>query len=99
MQWSADITEHAYITEIKDPARASNNQQYEAQICHYLDRMEKCRRFDLFTSIHQARVDFQSIDNGADRDDIDNPDEYEPVATTASLLNRLKLASRFIDKD
>ncbi|KAG2108585.1 hypothetical protein DEU56DRAFT_874529 [Suillus clintonianus] len=32
-QWSADITEHAHITEIKDPARSSNNNNYDTQIC------------------------------------------------------------------
>ncbi|KAF8880392.1 hypothetical protein BD779DRAFT_1675909 [Infundibulicybe gibba] len=51
IQWSADTTEHAHITEIKDPARASNNRQYEEQICRYLDRTEKCRQFDMATSM------------------------------------------------
>lgn len=32
-QWSADITEHCHVTEIKHPARSGNNQHYEAQIC------------------------------------------------------------------
>jgi len=27
-QWSADVTEHAHITEIKDLARLSNNNNY-----------------------------------------------------------------------
>ncbi|KAF8971462.1 hypothetical protein BDZ97DRAFT_1913940 [Flammula alnicola] len=43
IQWSADRTEHANITEIKDPARSGNNQTYEPQICRYLDRADKCR--------------------------------------------------------
>ncbi|KAG1817263.1 uncharacterized protein BJ212DRAFT_1446773 [Suillus subaureus] len=33
-QWTADITEHAHITEIKDPARSSNNVNYDLQIYH-----------------------------------------------------------------
>ena len=33
IQWSADITEHAHISEIKIPARASNNNNYDPQIC------------------------------------------------------------------
>jgi hypothetical protein len=33
MQWSADITEHAHITEIKVPAEATNNQSHKEQIC------------------------------------------------------------------
>ncbi|KAG1819134.1 uncharacterized protein BJ212DRAFT_1446237 [Suillus subaureus] len=33
-QWTADITEHTHITEIKDPARSSNNVNYDPQIYH-----------------------------------------------------------------
>ena len=33
IQWSADITEHAHITEIKDLAQQSNNNNYDPQIC------------------------------------------------------------------
>jgi hypothetical protein len=60
IQWSADLTEHAHITEVKDPARSSNNQDYESQICRYLDRADKCRRFDLATAVHNAGVDFRA---------------------------------------
>ncbi|KAG1849010.1 hypothetical protein F4604DRAFT_1935090 [Suillus subluteus] len=30
MQWSTNATEHAHITEIKDPARSSNNNNYDS---------------------------------------------------------------------
>ena len=50
-QWSAQVTEHEHIKQIKEPARASNNKNYSDQICRYLDRSEKCRRFDLATAI------------------------------------------------
>ncbi|KAJ4463779.1 hypothetical protein C8R41DRAFT_927247 [Lentinula lateritia] len=33
MQWTADITEHAHITLVKDPARSGNNHDFEIQIC------------------------------------------------------------------
>lgn len=33
IQWSADVTEHAHITEIKAPVESGNNQKYEEQIC------------------------------------------------------------------
>ena len=56
IQWSADITEHAHIDVIKVPARAGNNQIYYSQIAHYLDRLEKCSRFDLATHI-ASRMD------------------------------------------
>jgi len=32
MQWMADVTEHAHVTEIKQPARSGNNQDYYTQI-------------------------------------------------------------------
>ncbi|KAG2751368.1 hypothetical protein P692DRAFT_20872467 [Suillus brevipes Sb2] len=32
-QWSANVTEHAHITEVKDPTRSSNNNNYDPQIC------------------------------------------------------------------
>ncbi|KAG2122736.1 hypothetical protein DEU56DRAFT_745840 [Suillus clintonianus] len=83
-QWSADITEHAHITEVKDPARSSNNREYDPQICRHLDRAEKCRRFELATSLldleqsHSAEVpedvdpdgDDPSIDNDIDAHDV-----------------------------
>ena len=64
IQWSADATERCHITEIKDPSHSTNNQNYESQICHYLDRNEKCRRFDLATAIQQAHLDTNPLDNG-----------------------------------
>ncbi|KAI5993386.1 hypothetical protein EDC04DRAFT_2872669 [Pisolithus marmoratus] len=42
MQWMADITEHAHVTEIKQPAHAGNNQDHYVQIAQHLDRSEKC---------------------------------------------------------
>ncbi|KAG1775072.1 hypothetical protein EV702DRAFT_1199669 [Suillus placidus] len=42
LQWSANTTEHAHITLIKDPADSTNNINYDAQICRFLDRQEKC---------------------------------------------------------
>ena len=47
IQFSANITEHAHITEIKNPAQAGNNRQYKVQICHDLDRTDKLHRFEL----------------------------------------------------
>ena len=64
MQWSADATERCNITEIKDPSRSTNNQNYESQICRYLDRNEKCRQFDLATAICQAQFDINSQGDG-----------------------------------
>ena len=40
-QWSADITEHAHQTVIKDPGCSGNNQGYNNQICCGLDCADK----------------------------------------------------------
>jgi hypothetical protein len=81
IQWSADATERAHITEIKNPASSGNNQDYESQICRYLDRAEKCRRFDLATAVREARVDFRSNDMGfgPDTDNSDDGDDNNPI--------------------
>ena len=83
-QYSADATEHAHITEIKNPARSGNNQNYETQICRDLDRTDKLRWFDLATSIRESYMDssneskdhsssetdvLQQADSSADNDD------------------------------
>lgn len=73
IQWSADRTENAHITEVKIPARTSNNHNYESQICRYLDRDDKCRFFDLATAVRDAGFDFRArYGSGADSDDIDD---------------------------
>ncbi|KAG2096725.1 uncharacterized protein F5147DRAFT_778234 [Suillus discolor] len=58
-QWSVDVTEHVHITVVKDPARSTNNNNYDPQICRYLDRADKCNRFELATSLldHSQRED------------------------------------------
>lgn len=37
IQYTADITEHLHVTEIKKPAHSGNNQNYDTQIVHALD--------------------------------------------------------------
>ena len=66
IQWSADITEHAHIDQIKDPARASNNNNYHPQICRQLDRLEKCRNFKLALSLRDPEL---RLDTGDDKPD------------------------------
>ena len=80
MQWSADITEHAHVQEIKLPARAGNNQNYYSQITHHLDRLEKCFRFDLATHIDR-HVD-QSLES---EDELDGDNMHEPDAEDGSF--------------
>ncbi|KAF9235101.1 hypothetical protein BU15DRAFT_89705 [Melanogaster broomeanus] len=72
MQWSADPTEHAHTIVIKTPARSGNNQDYSLQISCYLDRSNKCTRFDLATYIDTLIV------NSPDDDEEGSQDEHEP---------------------
>ena len=74
MQWSADATEHAHVQEIKVPARLSNNQNYYNQIARYLDRSDKCFRFDIATYF-QAWCENASLPEDDDAD-IEREDEY-----------------------
>ncbi|KAN0074445.1 hypothetical protein V8E55_011857 [Tylopilus felleus] len=82
MQWSADITEHAHIEEIKVPAHAGNNQNYYMQITCHLDRLEKCFCFDLATHIEERIV----ADLG---DDCDDNDDHEPDPEKRAITNYL----------
>ncbi|KAG1865025.1 hypothetical protein DFJ58DRAFT_714811 [Suillus subalutaceus] len=76
LQWTADTTEHAHITEIKDPARSSNNNNYDPQICHHLDCTDKCRRFDLaMNSKRQGSDDVGDVNDNVDLDADDDHDD------------------------
>jgi len=78
MQWSADTTEHAHITEIKVPGRSGNNQSYNPQICRWLDRSEKHRNFALALSIRELQLqpyDTDTQDQHDNNPDTDNDEE------------------------
>ncbi|KIK12808.1 hypothetical protein PISMIDRAFT_120205 [Pisolithus microcarpus 441] len=53
-QWSSDITERCHITHVKTPYRLSNRRDFHGQCCHFLDRQEKQRFFQLFTTLKTA---------------------------------------------
>ena len=89
--------EQYHITEIKDPSDHSNNQAYEAQICHHLDRREKCRQFDITTAICEASADMPHLDDAGDDDSLSEDPGHEPegcishpVTTTVGLLTSLQ---------
>ena len=82
MQWSADVTEHAHVSEIKVPAHSGNNQNYYGQITRHLDRLDKCFRFDLATYIAER------ADRAGDQDDNlsdSDSEEHEPDAEMVQL--------------
>ena len=75
MQWSANVTEHAHVQEIKDPTHTGNNQHYYSQISCYLDRSERCFQFDLATHLH---TQVSQVNQGEDGDEVFKlDDEHE----------------------
>ena len=73
MQWSANVTEHAHVQEIKVPAWLSNNQNYYNQIACYLDCSDKCFHFNIATyfETHRQQTPLPDEDN-LDFDQEDN---------------------------
>jgi len=89
MQWSADITEHAHIQEIKVPACAGNNQNYYSQIARYLDRSEKCFRFDLTTHLHSQASEVNHGEDDEDELPLGTDDRHEPDSEDSSFADHL----------
>ncbi|KAG1764318.1 hypothetical protein EDD22DRAFT_776077 [Suillus occidentalis] len=82
IQWSADATEHAHITEVKDPARHTNNNDYDPQICHYLDREEKLRQFAIATTLKSPLTDpdlGERHEDDKDEEEDENGEISEPM--------------------
>ncbi|KAJ3804525.1 hypothetical protein F5876DRAFT_53270, partial [Lentinula aff. lateritia] len=105
MQWTADTTEHAHITLVKDPARSGNNHDFEVQICRHLDHQSRVRRFDLVTAMVDAGVDFHLDDIegdegrgdiGHDREERDEEDEEvdTKISSSEELMTRLHPVSQ-----
>ena len=84
IQWSADITEHAHINQIKDPARASNNNNYDPQICRQLDHLEKCRNFELALSLKDPE---QQPDTPAETSDEPDDKMTDPSVASQPIMD------------
>ncbi|KIK12449.1 hypothetical protein PISMIDRAFT_120875, partial [Pisolithus microcarpus 441] len=82
MQWSADVTEHAHVQEIKVPTHAGNNQDYYSQRSRYLDHSEKCFHFDIAT-FWQSQVN--KVSQNKDDEDFKRDNEHEPDSEDSSL--------------
>ena len=111
IQWSADITEHAHVSEIKTPAHASNNNNYDPQICHFLDRAEKCRMFKLATMICSKElldcsaqeqdddVDLEHEDMGNFDNEVEVSDSFTPTTfLSCPPTNYFTISSRLCNK-
>ncbi|KAG1899326.1 uncharacterized protein F5891DRAFT_1128984 [Suillus fuscotomentosus] len=84
LQWTADTTEHAHIMEIKNPARSSNNNNYDPQICRHLDHADKCRRFDLAMSL------LDNVPDSGQQDPDDDEKDENDRDIPADLLMTMK---------
>ena len=94
MQWSADITEHTHVQEIKVPAHAGNNQNYYSQIARHLDCSEKCFHFDLTTHLYSHISNTNQLNEHEDNE-ID--DEHEPDSEDLSLANSMTVVRPLTD--
>ncbi|KAE9383333.1 hypothetical protein BT96DRAFT_844117 [Gymnopus androsaceus JB14] len=91
-QWSADVTEHAHITQVKEPARAGNNKDYEAQIVRHLDMHSRLRSFDLMTCMKESKVDLRvDGDEGLPDDEA----RCTLLSSSAQLVAHLTSGSKF----
>ena len=93
IQWSADTTERAHITEVKIPGRSGNNQSYNPQICRWLDRSEKHRNFSLAISIQHGQShprsdqieDVDLSDQDLEDDIDDDQDDHTPYGPVTAV--------------
>jgi hypothetical protein len=92
IQWSADRTEHAHITEIKVPGRSGNNQDHNPQICRWLDRSEKHQNFALALQFHVSDTDPagtpDSVEPLEDSDGVDQPNDLSLVTPPPDLFSQ-----------
>lgn len=99
IQWSADRTEHAHITEIKVPGRSGNNQDHNPQICRWLDRSEKHQNFALALQLHVPEMEHAGALNDEEPfedvpDDTDSSNDPSLAAPPPDLFSRaLQLAT------
>jgi hypothetical protein len=94
IQWSADRTEHAHITEIKVPGRSGNNQDYNPQICRWLDRSEKHQNFSLALRLLVPDTDPVNTPDDEDSDDIIQSDGLTPTSSPPDFFSQaIRLAA------
>ncbi|KAG1887062.1 hypothetical protein F4604DRAFT_1675108 [Suillus subluteus] len=85
-----DATEHAHVSKIKDPAWHTNNNDYDPQISHHLDREEKLCHFAVATSLKSSYTDpdlKELREDEGDENEEENGEDDEPIDPTAIHLN------------
>ncbi|KAG1810405.1 uncharacterized protein HD556DRAFT_1428452 [Suillus plorans] len=103
IQWSVDATEHAHVSEIKEPARQTNNNDYDPQICCHLDQQDKLRQFAIAMTLKSGVLDPDPKELPVDEGDDEDIAEFEEPSTdqrTALLegLNRTRVTTNYFIK-
>ncbi|KAG1801793.1 hypothetical protein EV424DRAFT_1545364 [Suillus variegatus] len=107
IQWSTDATEHAHVSEIKDPVQCTNNNDYDPQICRHLDRAEKLHHFAIATTLKSLPTDpdLKALceDEGdgdwdEDEDEEENRAPMDPWTTLLEELNHTRTSSNYFSK-
>jgi hypothetical protein len=81
IQWSVDATEHAHVSEIKEPVRQTNNNDYDPQICRHLDRQDKLQRFAIAMTLKSGVLDPDPEELPMDEGDDEDIAELEEPST------------------
>ncbi|KAG2083210.1 uncharacterized protein F5147DRAFT_782998 [Suillus discolor] len=89
-----ELMQSVVLSVYQDPAELTNNQNYDPQICQYLDHIEKCQHFHTATSIaQQLQSQMDTATTGYGDDDLDDginddkgADEADDLQATISDL-------------
>ncbi|KAG0705982.1 hypothetical protein DFH29DRAFT_872715 [Suillus ampliporus] len=108
IQWSVDATEHAHVSEIKDPAQCINNNDYDPHICRHLDHEEKLRCFAITTTLKShpkshdldcSPVDVPKEDEGEEDDiDYDKREPSDPWTALLEEMNHMCITTNYFSK-
>ena len=105
-QWTSDITECYHITHIKTPYCLSSHRNFHEQCCRYMDRVEKCFTFTMYTTTKTLGPTLATeITNEANQVTIDDselplltsPESNVGTAPTALASLFMKACSHFTD--
>ncbi|KAG1885867.1 uncharacterized protein F5891DRAFT_890093, partial [Suillus fuscotomentosus] len=107
IQWSTDTTEHAHISEIKDPARHTNNNDYDPQICRHLDRQEKLQHFAIAMTLKRTCADsnpeeFLEGEGEEDEEGEEGNGDYDqltdPQTALLAEMNKMCIPTNYFSK-
>ncbi|KAG1786631.1 uncharacterized protein HD556DRAFT_1449582 [Suillus plorans] len=97
-----DTTGHAHISETKDPAWHTNNNDYDPQICHHLDQQEKLQHFAIATALKSscAHSNLEKLlEDEVDKEDNEDCDKLIDLQTALlKELNQMRITTNYFSK-